>query len=778
MQALWQKLKADIVKRPLHSLLLTVTIAAAAALLTLALATLTNITSPYDQTFADLNAAHVWLHFNRGRVRARDIARIEALSGVVGSTGLRYSVLSQAHLPETRVWVSLRVVPDTPPTVNRLFIQDGRSLASKQPELQASKDLNDIYQLAVGDTVGVERADGKLVELPVTGLAYNPMWDIYRNTQPPYIYLTEETLRQLYPDSDRWDWSIGLRLADPQAVGEVVNRIEAMLRSDAIANHTDWRDVRESAIFGAQLNFILLSAFSLFAILAVILVITSSISATILSQFKQIGMLKAIGFTRNQILALYLGQYLILGLAGSLLGLILGLALSPLPLKNVAASLSTTFRPSLNLALITAVLGGICGVILLATLGAAYKGAKTNIIKAIATGAEAPAKRMRWPTIGRWSAISRFSFTLPVTLTLGFTDIFARPTRTLITGLNLALGVIGIVFGLLLNSTIDTYAANPALLGFVYDATVTRQEVSHNRTRHLLQTAPGVEAFYGELQVEVETMDGQTFNVKAVDGDLAPFPFVIPEGRLLQPNTYEAMAGRGLLDWLGLNVGDALTVLVDERPVTWYIVGQYPEPANAGQMLMVNLASIADKVKPARPTTYQLKLSPSANIPYLTLFFSPDETSDLVFTLAGQAIPDSVIYLQLGIFSLAAILIGIALINVFNTSLLAIQEKLRTIGILKTVGMTPGQVVAMVNASAGVLGFCATLVGIPAGWVLTKGALGLYSQSYGFGQVQTDLSLINMLLLFPLIIGLSMVGSYLPSRRAAKIAIVEVLRHE
>jgi ABC-type lipoprotein release transport system permease subunit len=35
-----------------------------------------------------------------------------------------------------------------------------------------------------------------------------------------------------------------------------------------------------------------------------------------------------------------------------------------------------------------------------------------------------------------------------------------------------------------------------------------------------------------------------------------------------------------------------------------------------------------------------------------------------------------------------------------------------------------------------------------------------------------------MLLLFPLIIGLSMVGSYLPSRRAAKIAIVEVLRHE
>ena len=772
MQALWLKLKADIVKRPLHALLLTITVAAASTLLTLALATLSNITSPYDQTFADLNGAHLWLHFNRSRLRSRDIARIEALPGVVESTGLRYSVLSQAHLPETRVWVSLRVVPDDPPPVNRLFIQDGRSLGARQPELLASKDLNDIYQLAVGETVEIEGADRKLVELPVTGLAYNPMWDIYRNTQPPYIYLTEDTLHQLYPDPGMWDWSIGLRLADPQAVDDVVTQIEALLRSDAIADHTDWRDVRESAIFGAQLNFILLSAFSLFAILAVILVITSSISATILSQFKQIGMLKAIGFTQAQILGLYLGQYLALGLLGSLLGLVLGLVLSPLPLRNVAASLNATFRPPINLALIMTVLGGISGVLFLATLGAAYKGSKTNIIKAIATGAEAPAKGHRW------RAISNFSFALPVSLTLGSSDIFTRPMRTLITGLNLTLGVIGIVFGLILNNTIDTYAANPALLGFVYDATVTRQEASHNRTRHLLQTAPGVEAFYGERQLEVETPTGQAFNVKAVDGDLAPFPFVLPEGRLLKPNTYEAMAGRGLLDWLGLEVGDSLTVLIDEQPITWHIVGQYPEPANAGQMLMVNLDSLSDKIKPAKPSTYQLKLNSSANIPYLKQYFSPNKNSDLVFTLAGQAIPDSVIYLQLGIFGLAAILIGMALINVFNSSLLAIQEKLRAIGILKTLGMTPRQIVTMVNTSAGVLGFCATLVGIPVGWVLTKGALGLYSQSYGFGAVQTSLSLMHMLLLFPLIIGLSIGGSYLPSRRAAKAAIVEVLRHE
>lgn len=75
--------------------------------------------------------------------------------------------------------------------------------------------------------------------------------------------------------------------------------------------------------------------------------------------------------------------------------------------------------------------------------------------------------------------------------------------------------------------------------------------------------------------------------------------------------------------------------------------------------------------------------------------------------LVEEAIPSSVIYLQLAVFILGGILIGIAVVNVFITSLLATQEKLRVVGILKTVGMIPAQVVAMVNPDAGVLGLLA-----------------------------------------------------------------------
>jgi putative ABC transport system permease protein len=774
MDPIWQKIKANIISRPLISTLIVVTIVTSATLLTLALATLINASAPYDKTFKELNGAHLWLYFDREETRPRDIKRIEALPGAVESTGLRYNVLNRVRIHDTRVWVSLRAVPLETPAVNRLLIQEGRYLALRQGELLASKDLNDRYKLSVGDMIGITQENGKEVELPVIGLAYNPMWDIYRTSQPPYIYLSEDTLRELFPDESTWGWSMGLRLADPDAVDEMVTLIEETLHSDAIESYTDWRDVKDTATFDARISFVFLGAFSLFTILATILVVASSIGSIVLSQFRQIGILKAIGFTQRQILWLYLGQYLVLSLIGSPLGLSLGFALAPLPLKSVAVSLNTTYYPPLNVSLVALVFSTIAGVIILATLESAFRGARANIIRSVAIGAEAPRKKSPWGI----RLATRLG--LPMVLILGLNDVFARPFRSLLTGFNLTLGVIGIVFGLALNETLDTFRADPSLLGVVYDATVTRERTSDSKTRHMLSRASGVEAFYGEYLADVETPSGQSFKVRAVEGDLEAFPFRISEGRFFQPNTYEAIAGRGLLDWLGLEVGDSATVIFEDRanrPITWRIVGQYLEPVNRGQLLMVSLPTVARRVNHVKPNTYLLKLSPDCDTAQLKRYLEPRPNSDLNLTLLGK-LPDYVSYLRLAVFALSAILIGIALINVFNTSLLAMQEKLRVIGILKVVGMTPAQVLAMTNTTAGFLGLLAALLGIPAGLAFTKGLLDALSGTYGFGEVQVTISYLNILLLPPSMVGISMLGSFIPGWQAARLSIINVLRNE
>jgi len=775
MEAVWRKMWADVTAHPSISALIVVTIVASSALLTLALATLMNLSAPYERSFDELNGAHLWLYLDRDLVRLRDVQRLEALSGVIGSTGLQHSLNARVRIRDTRVWVSLRVMPPEPPQVNRLLIQEGRYLLPHQAEVLAGKDLRDLYGLEVGDRVTVTRADGKKVELPVIGLAYNPMWDTYRNTQPPYLYVTEETMRSLFPNEETWAWSLGLRLAAPGSVDEVLALAEGLLRTDAIKGHTDWRDVRESAVFSAQLSFVLLGAFSFFAILATVLVIGSSIGSSVLAQFRQIGVLKAVGFTQRQIVLVYVGQYVVLALIGSPLGLALGVAASPLPLRSVAVSLSATFEPPLNLVLIGAVLVSIPSVVIAATLGAAYRGARANIIKAIAVGAEAPRRRPAWGV----RLAERLG--LPVVFVLGLQDVFSRPFRSFMTGLNLTLGVIGIVFGLTLNATVEAYRADPSLLGIVYDAAVTREVMTDARVRHLLSRAPGVVASYGERIVEAETQSGQSFQVRAVEGDLAAFPFHIACGRFFEPGDEEAIAGQGLLDWLGLKVGDEVTLILEDqerRPVTWRIVGQYAEPVNAGQMLMASLSTVRRTLRQAEATTYYLKLDPDASPAALRQYIAPRPDGDLNLTLVGQAIPSAVVYLQLAILALAGILIGIALINVFNTSLVAMRERTRSIGVLKTVGMTPVQVVAMVLTTAGVLGLLAVVAGIPLGVAFTRGVLAVLSRSYGFGEVSMAVSAPYIVLLVPLMVVVSMAGGLVPGLRAARLSIVEVLRHE
>jgi putative ABC transport system permease protein len=775
MNAVWQKIVADLLRRRAISFLITSTILTAAALLTLALSTLMNLGGPYDKLFTELNSAHLWLHFTPGRVSSTDIKRIDSLPGVVASTGRQYSYHTLVRTGGERLGMSLRVVPREQPEVHRLMLVDGRYLAPDTDEVLIEKYPADFYHVSVGDTVTITDADGKEVELPVVGVVFDPMYDTYRSNQPPYLFLSEETLQSVFPDKDAWDWSLGLRLADPESVEELLAEIEAMRSLEFVESHTDWHDAKESSIFRVQLTFVFLSAFSLFAIFATVLIVVSVVSSTVLSQIRQIGVLKAIGFTGRQIAYLYIGQYALLSLVGTALGFALGLALAPLPLQSVTSSLGTNFRPPFSFLLMALVFAIIPGATMLAAGIAARRGAKANIIKAIAVGAEAPIRKSFWGArLAEWLGA-------PMSLVLGLNDAFVRPLRALLTGLNLTLGVMGIVFGLALSHTLQTYRDNPALLGVVYDATVIRQQSADSRVQRILGQAPGVDAFYGEKQLQVQTRSGQAFTLRAVEGNLSAFPFHISEGRFFQPDTNEAIVGRGLLDWLGLKVGDSLTLTLedDERHVvTWTIVGVYPEPSDAGQRMMVGLSSVSGLDRHAAPDTYYLKLSPSADTAKLRAYLEPDKESDLSLILVEEAIPSSVIYLQLAVFILGGILIGIAVVNVFITSLLATQEKLRVVGILKTVGMVPAQVVAMINTAAGVLGLLAVLVGIPVGLALTQGMLTALSNIYGFGQVSLSFDVWGLALLIPLVILVSLGGSFIPARWAARLSIVRVLREE
>jgi putative ABC transport system permease protein len=132
--------------------------------------------------------------------------------------------------------------------------------------------------------------------------------------------------------------------------------------------------------------------------------------------------------------------------------------------------------------------------------------------------------------------------------------------------------------------------------------------------------------------------------------------------------------------------------------------------------------------------------------------------------------------------ALAVFLGAIAGTGVFNALLLTTRERVRDIAILKALGMSPGQVSAMVTTSAGVLGAVGVALGIPAGIVLYGYLIDAMARVAGFTLTGNALQgPINPLQLAAVAVAgllVAMVGSILPARWAARTSVANVLNFE
>ncbi len=779
MRAILLKIKVDRLTCRTNTALVLVTITASAALLALTAIALSSMSDPYDRVFNELNGAHLWLYFDRARASKADVARVEQMAGVSASTGLQASQAARiAFHTDEKTMVSARSLPAGELAVNRLMVTGGRALTADDTRAEArgvllDKILAETYAIQPGDSVKIRTAGGDKT-LVVVGIAFNPTWDIYRTTQPPYIYMPEKTFEYLFPDPDAWDWSLGLRLSDPQAVDAALASAEGLLRRKAISAHTDWREVREAYIFGVQLNALLLTAFGLFALWASALIITNSISGIVLAQFRDIGVLKALGFTGGNIAWVYLGQNLLVGGVAGALGVGLAVLLAPLPLANMARSLNTTPRSAFDPLLLPLVWLAVQLVVAFATAWPAWRGMRVNTIRAISTGYEMANPR---PSLAARLALL---LRLPVPVVMGVKDAFAQRGRALLTLASLMVGVVSLVFNLVLNNVIDNYVRDPSQLGVVYDAWVDRTGVSDRTARAILESTPGVTAYFAHAATPVKTAGGLEFNLRGEEGDLAGFPYRLEEGRLIDPDTPgEAMIGLGLQNWLGLRLGDEFTVLVGEkdRPLALRVVGVYREPADQGQMAITGLRSLREAGASLDPTTYFLRLAPGADVAAIRSSLKSRSKDNLSLSVLNRTL-ESLAHFRVAMLALSAVLVALAMISVFNSAVLDVRERLNEVGVFKALGMTPAQVLLMVVSSGTTLGVLAGILGAPLGAWLVRVTLTALGQYTGFGSFDFEPKWLTLLTPALLAVLAGLLGSAIPAWWAARMRVVEVFRYE
>ncbi len=405
----------------LEAALTGLVVLAAAAALTVALGVGRVADRPWERTFDATNGAHV---VAMSLDAAADLSPLEQLPGVAGSTGVRPVAISSFRLDGKTYGLRL-IGADGDSAVARPLVQSGGWVEPGGVVLERS--FAEFLGLRPGDVLRTPST-----ALRVTGIAVVSQAQGYPASQPGIGFALADTIATVVPDRSRWGSLLGLRLADPDASGAFVASAQG-----AGYQLDDWQDQRTEAVDASRTAQVILSVFGVLLLLAGGAVIATLVGGRILADVRRLGLLKAAGLTPRQVTGVVLLEQLAPALAGAVLGVLVGVAATPLFVARSAALLATSETPPFDPRDVALVLALTLGAVAAFALGPSRRAAHTSVALLLA-GPQPSRRRSRLAELAE-------RLGLPVPVTLGARDSFAHPGRAALTALSLALTVGAVV---------------------------------------------------------------------------------------------------------------------------------------------------------------------------------------------------------------------------------------------------------------------------------------------------------------------------------------------
>ncbi len=172
-------------------------------------------------------------------------------------------------------------------------------------------------------------------------------------------------------------------ILDPQASLEAVAAaLRKKLPPDLVVRRPQTRNNQVENMIGAfRLNLMALSFISLFVGM---FLIYNSMSISVIRRRREIGILRSLGVSENQILTLFLTEGAILGVLGAIVGIGIGLVMAKFTLASVSRTVTALYilvkAEHLNISPVTLILGVLISVVIstISAAGPAQEAARTN----------------------------------------------------------------------------------------------------------------------------------------------------------------------------------------------------------------------------------------------------------------------------------------------------------------------------------------------------------------------------------------------------------------
>jgi putative ABC transport system permease protein len=292
-----------------------------------------------ERSFAagvDLVAGRAHLEV-RGEIDDALFPRLQAIDGVTAATPLVEGMIILPDFPGEYLHL-VGVDPLTNSEFRNFAVQSSDQASEDRwfgdgHVVSIGKSFAATHGLKIGDSIKVEAGENT-VFLTVTFLLETGKADSHLAVMD--IGWAQELLGSAGTLS-----AVLFRVRDPKNPDPVAARIAKVVPANVRVEPPSNRSAQVAKMLaGFHLN---LTALSLVSLLVGVFLVYNTISASVVRRREEIGILRAVGVSSSQVRWLFLGEALLYGLIGSLLGIVGGLLIARSLLRVVAATISNVY---------------------------------------------------------------------------------------------------------------------------------------------------------------------------------------------------------------------------------------------------------------------------------------------------------------------------------------------------------------------------------------------------------------------------------------------------
>lgn len=784
MRVLDRKLFRDLRRLWAQSLAVALVMACGVATLILAIGTYRSLEETRSAYYERYRFGDVFASAVRApKALAEEIAAIDGVA--VAGTGLRETFLIDIEgmrEPASGVAISLPVGNDPP--VNALYLREGRlPEVARANEVAVNANFADAHGFGIGSRFAGQFG-AKRVMLEIVGIVLSPeyVYAIGPGDMMPddrrfgVVWMPEETLAALY-DLDGAFNTVSLLLLPGASVPAVIAALDGLLERYGGVGAVGRKDQLSNAFIEAELSqlkgmatiippiFLLVSAF----------LINMILSRLIALEREQIGLLKALGYGRLQVVWHYLKLVLMIAALGILIGSLVGTWGG----RGMTVQYARFYSfPFLIFQMSPGVYVGAGAVTLLAALLGAFGAVRSAFALPAAVAMRPPAP----PVYRRFldGASSRLTLFSQLT-TMGLRHLVRHPVRSALTTLGTAAAVA------LVAMAMGTIASLDLMIDVVFFRT-DRQAASilfaaEQSDAALLPVArlPGVLVAEPFLDLPVRLSSGPFSRQVAITGrppsadlsrvlDLALVPVPLPQSGLV--------LGDRLAMLLGVSAGEQVRIdfLTGARrsvdvPVAEVIQSYLGLAATMDITALARLSGTGPRISGAHLAIDPLRLDDL----YAAVKDTPEVASVALQSVARVRFQETMqenVLVMIGIYLTLAVIIAFGV--VYNSARIQLSERARELATLRVLGFGRGEVAKVLFVETGII----IALAQPLGWALGA-ALGYVVT----GSLASDLFRVPFAIapdIFAIaslvVVGAALVSALIVGRRVARLDLVRVLK--